>query len=353
MKPVLLSGGAPLTRLPSARKQLTEEQAPALLDSVTLGVSSQGQVAGPGSLQPKKVAQAPSVKTSELKDSAQASGEQAASGAVGGIFGAALGWVKSFFKTQKFAVNFLRDMRARAEEITREPERVDQHLKAKGLHHDYQPPVNDVNVKLRGKMLIKADMKEFFELWDHWITSGYGSINDRQYADLVLKFRDQARELPLLAHVPMTSEDVFSAEIKGGKMVAMDEVTTAKLAGLIPTSKVSWAYRRENTPSGSNSFEKTVDRYNGDLAEVQRFYNELFDPKQINPNSKATVTFTLEEVPDLELSASKGEFQHNVRAPFSGLIPRKASTMDGQAKLATSVSGQMVPGVAVSTATAH
>lgn len=349
MRPLTLDTTA--TRLPVVghRKGNGVEPGPLAPDSVTLGTEASGAGLKTLVIKPQSALKVtgPTLTRKGLTGTAEAAAEHTAAGMLGGLFSTAVGWVKTFFKTQKFAVDFLRDMRARAEEITREPDRVEEHLKTQGLHHEYQAPVNPVNVKLRGKMLIKASMKEFFELWNHWIAQGYGSINDRKYADLVLKFRDQAQGLPLLAYLPMTSEDVFSAEIKNGRMIAMDEVTTAKLLGAVPTSKVSWAYRRHGEPTASNSFERAIDQHNGDLEAVQRFYQKLFDPKQANPESKATVTFTLEEVKDLELPVSATEFQHNVKAPLSALIPKKASTLDGQLSLARAVSGQLVSGAAV------
>jgi short-subunit dehydrogenase len=286
------------------------------------------------------VAATTSVSTPSTTGSSQtpallASGEAAAKNASGGVLGYLWGAVTavtkpitSLFKTAKFAMGFVGDMRTRAEEITRDPDKVESQLKAAGLHHEYEPPLNKTNVKLQGKMVIKANMDEFFELWNSWISKGYGSINDRQYADLVLKFRDQARELPALAYMPMTSEDVFSAQVVDGRMTNMRETTTTKFAGVIPSSRVEWLYQRNGDPRASNSFEKTVDRFDGDLGKVQDFYNDLFDPRKVNPESKATVTFVVEEVDDLEkLAESQREFTHSVHVPMGGLLPKPESTL--------------------------
>ncbi len=269
--------------------------------------------------------------------------EESAKGVVGTALGylgalgtAALKPVKSALSTKDFAMNFVGSLRRRAEEITENPDKVEAHLKAQGLHHEYQPPVNKTNLKLEGKMTIKANMDEFFELWHSWIDKGYGSINDRQYADVVLNFRDQARELPLLGLVPVVSEDVFSAEIQDGLMTSMTEVTKTKFAGLIPTSTVDWIYQRQDTPKASNSFEQTIDRFDGDLEKVQDFYNDLFDPKKVNPDSKATVTFEVREVEDLESPSSDKEFEHRVKVPFGGLIPKVESTMGRYQEAGTS-----------------
>jgi hypothetical protein len=110
--------------------------------------------------------------------------------------------IKKLLDTKDFALNFLGSMRTRASEITQSHGQVEAQLKAKGLHEDYVEPKNHTNVKLEGKMVIRANMAEFFELWNSWIEHGYGSTNDRQYADLILKFRDQVQDLPLLRYVP-------------------------------------------------------------------------------------------------------------------------------------------------------
>jgi short-subunit dehydrogenase len=265
-----------------------------------------------------------------------ASGEAAAKNASGGVLGYLWGAVSavtkpinSLFDTARFALGFVGDMRTRAEEITRQPDAVEDRLKASGLHHEYQEPQNKTNVKLQGKMVIKADMQEFFQLWDSWITKGYGSINDRQYADLILKFKEQARELPALAYMPMTSEDVFSAEVIDGRMTRMRETTTTRFAGVIPSSTVEWQYRRTGEPKASNSFERTIDRFNGDLKKVQEFYNDLFDPRHVNPKSKATVSFEVEEVDQLEPlpEGEQREFFHEVKVPLGGLLPKSKSTL--------------------------
>lgn len=252
--------------------------------------------------------------------------------AVGAGLGAAAAalWnpVKSLLKTVKFGVDFLGTMRTRAREISEAPDRVEAHLKAQGLHHPYQPPVNRTNAKLQGTMTVRANMQEFFQLWDSWIAKGYGSINDRQYADLVLKFRDQARELPLLAHVPMVSEDAFTVVVEDGKITTMTETTVAKFAGLVPTSKVDWVYQREGTPRGSNSFEHTIDRFDGDLGKVEAFYNDLFDPRKLNPESKATVEFRIQEFQDLTVTPGAREFEHGVKAPLDFLLPGPATTLE-------------------------
>jgi hypothetical protein len=265
-----------------------------------------------------------------------ASGEAAAKNASGGVLGYLWGAITavtkpitSLFNTARFALGFVGDMRTRAEEITRDPDRVENRLKASGLHHEYEPPQNKTNLKLRGKMVIKADMQEFFQLWDSWISKGYGSINDRQYADLILKFKEQAKELPALAYLPMTSEDVFSAELVQGQMTRMRETTTTRFAGLIPSSKVEWLYQRKGDPRASNSFEKTIDRFDGDLKKVQDFYNDLFDPRHVNPKSKATVSFLVEEAVDLEKTPEDNgnEFTHSVQVPMGGLLPKPKTTL--------------------------
>lgn len=259
-------------------------------------------------------------------------------GALGAVAVALWKPVKSVFDTVKFGVGFLGDMRTRAREISASPDKVDAHLKALGLHHPYEPPKNHVDAKLQGTMTIRADMKEFFQLWDSWIAKGYGSINDRQYADLVLKFRDQAKELPLLRLMPMVSQDAFTVVVEDGRMTAMTEVTTAKFAGLIPTSKVTWVYDRQGTPQGANSFERTIDRFDGDLAKVEAFYNDLFDPRHVNPDSKATVEFRLQPLDELDPAPQPQEFQHEVSAPFARFLPRPASTL-GHAAAAAAVPG--------------
>lgn len=268
-----------------------------------------------------------------LGATAEASAKNAAGGILGHLWGAVTALtrpVKSLFSTVKFALGFVGDMRTRAQEITKDPGKVEDQLKASGLHHEYSPPQNSANLKLEGKMVIKANMAEFFELWDSWIQKGYGSINDRQYADLVLKFRDQARELPLLAHIPMTSEDVFSAEVKNGLVTSMKETTTTRLGGLIPTSTVHWQYQRTGEPRASNSFEKTVDTFNGDLEKVQAFYQDLFDPRHVNPDSNARVEFIVRQVDDIEQPEATGkEFVHSVKIPAGGLLPQPESTLGG------------------------
>jgi hypothetical protein len=264
-----------------------------------------------------------------------ASGEAAAKNASGGVLGYLWGAVTavskpitSLFKTAKFALGFVGQMRTRAEEITREPDRVENQLKASGLHHAYQTPTNKANVKLEGQMVIKASMQEFFELWNSWISKGYGSINDRQYADLILQFRDQARELPALAHLPMTSVDAFSAEVVEGKMTRMRETTTTRFAGLVPSSRVEWLYQRTGEPRAANSFESTIDRFNGDLKQVQDFYNDLFDPKKVNPNSKATVSFVVKEAEDLQWPEEpRSEFTHSVHVPIGKVLPKPKTTL--------------------------
>jgi uncharacterized protein len=266
-----------------------------------------------------------------LKATSEGAAQNAAGGVLGYLWGAAQFVTKpitSAFSTVKFALGFMGDMRTRAQEITHNNGQVEATLKAAGLHHEYRPPVNKSNLNIEGKMLVKANMAEFFDLWNSWITKGYGSINDRQYADLVLKFRDQAKELPLLAHVPMTSEDVFSAKLEDGLMTSMKETTTARLGGLIPTSKVDWQYHRSGQPTGSNSFEATIDRFDGDVAKVQAFYQDLFDPKHVNPNSKATVEFVMREVKEVQMPERSGlEFEHAVHVPLGSILPQPDSTL--------------------------
>lgn len=299
-----------------------------ILESASPGESK--GVAKAAEIQPTKSNSA-SPKTESLKDSGESTALGAA-GAAGGFWSSLVATVsrpvKSLLKGKDFAMDFVGGLRTRAEEISQSPDKVEAHLKARGLHHEYQPPQNNVDLKLEGRMLIKADMAEFFELWDSWISKGYGSINDRQYADLVLKYRDQARELPWLKHVPMTSDDVFSVEMKEGKMTQMKETTTTKLGGVIPTSKVNWLYQRDGDPTASNSFEHTIDRFNGDLQAVQDFYNELFDPKKLNPNSKATVEFTVRQVDSLDQEKESAKpFRHSVEVPLGGILSQPASTI--------------------------
>lgn len=235
--------------------------------------------------------------------------------------------VKSVLATTRFATGFLGDMRRRAQEITEAPEKVEAHLKASGLHQEYVPPKNGVNTRFEGAMTIRANMSEFFELWDSWISKGYGSINDRQYADVVLKYRDQARELPLLRFVPMVSEDAFTAEIQDGRMTFMQETTTSRFAGLVPTNKVDWIYHRRTEPRASNSFERKIDEYDGDLAKVQAFYQDLFDPRKVNPESTATVDFVLRPVEELPKAAHPDrEFTHSVQVPLGGVLPMPERT---------------------------
>ena len=280
----------------------------------------------------KAEAKAPTTpKTVALQEAGQSASLQASGGGTGlwgSVMAAVTAPIKSLWKGKDFAMDFVGGLRTRAEEISKNPQGVEAHLKTAGLHHAYQPPVNKVNAELAGKMIIKADMSEFFELWDSWISKGYGSINDRQYADLVLKYRDQARELPWLKHVPMVSTDAFSVTMEDGKMTRMQETTVTKLGGLIPTSKVNWLYERDGDPSASNSFEHTIDRFNGDIDKVQAFYNDLFDPKKLNPNSTATVEFIVEPVKKGKNEKSSGrQFEHSVEVPLGGLLPKPKSTI--------------------------
>lgn len=271
--------------------------------------------------------------TGSLAAPAAAAAAGTVAGALGGLVGAVVGLVarpvKAVASTLKFALGFLGDMRTRAEEITRNPGQVERHLEARGMHHPYTEPRNHVTVKLQGSMTIRADMSEFYTLWDSWITQGFGSINDRQYADLARKYRDLAPEAPLLKYLPMVSKDEFTLDIRDGRVAFMDETTTSRLAGLIPATKVEWAYDRQGPPRAANSFEKTIDDFDGDLGKVEAFYNELFDPKRVFPDTKATVEFRIREVDHLpERPARSGEFGHSVKVPFvNRLLPRPASTL--------------------------
>lgn len=252
----------------------------------------------------------------------------AASAGAGALWGAAVGLTTNLIEATKMGRSFMGDMETRAREISADHVKVEQHLTTQGMHHEYRPPVNKSTVKMEGKLTIKASMAEFFELWESWIAQGYGSINDRQYADVVLKYKDWAKEIPMLKYVPMTSVDTFTADIREGKMQTMTEVTKTSVAGLIPTSRVDWAYRRTQEPQSSNSFEHAVDKFNGDIAKVQDFYQNLFDPKRVNPNSKATVVFECREVSVLpELSPSSNEFEHKVNLTFPFLAKKPASTL--------------------------
>jgi len=207
--------------------------------------------------------------------------------------------ITSLLGTARFARNFMGDLRKRAEEITATPGKVEDALLAKELHKPYEPPVNASNCRLEGRLYVKASMAEFFDLWSSWIEQGYGSVNDRQYADVLLKHRDAARDLPLLKYVPMTSEDTFSVDIVNGKLQTMAETTMNKFAGLLPTAKVHWLYQRTQEPRVANSFEHSVDMYNGDIQAVEAHYNRIFDPKRLNPDSTAVVKFEVREVPVL------------------------------------------------------
>jgi hypothetical protein len=222
-----------------------------------------------------------------------------------------------------FSMGFLGDMNARAKEITAHPEAVEERLKAAGVHEPYVPPKHHTNVKFRGRLVVKGSMADFFELWNSWIKNGYGSINDRQYADLILKYRDWVKSVPAMASLPMESEDVFYGEVVDGKMVLMSEKTTSKFARTIPSSIVNWVYRRQHEPTSSNSFEKKIDDFDGDLTKVQAFYNNVFSAKQVDPKMTAEVKFEVEPVDELpETPEQSGDFTHEVKLPFTLPVPR-------------------------------
>ncbi|MBI3925288.1 MAG: hypothetical protein HY319_07105 [Armatimonadetes bacterium] len=312
---------------------------PGIVDQVVLGdapSSAGAPAAGAGS--------------DTLAGSADSAAHRSALGALFGAVAGALAWVcrplTTVLKTEEFARNLMGDMRVRAEEITRSPDSIEAQMRSVGLHRDYEPPKNQSTVLLEGKLTTRGSMAEFFELWGSWIEQGYGSINDRQYADLILKYRDQARQLPLLAHVPVTSEDTFQVAIEGGKMRFMSETTLAKFAGLFTTSKVNWMYRRTQTPAVVNSFEKKVDEFGGDVAAVEAFYQRIFDPRRLNPNSTASVEFRLRQVESLaEPPPSPREYEHSVELPFPRLVAHPETTLS-QLALASQASGAAVPGPA-------
>lgn len=274
---------------------------------------------------------APEASAQSLSKTAESSGLQAALGGLWNVGMAILNPIRDLAATGKFGLNFVRKLKTRAEEVTDKPKEVEGRLQAEELFDPYQAPMNKVNKKIQGKMTIKANMGEFYKLWEHWIDEGYGSINDRQYADVVREHSRKAANLGLLKYVPMTSVDSFTAEIVDGKMLTMTETTISKLAGLIPTSRVEWAYRRKGDPEGSNSFEQSVDRFNGDLDKVEAFYNNLFDPKNLDPNSKASVSFEVEEVDQLPaLPPSEKEFEHKVHLPGAALIPTASELLSSK-----------------------
>ena len=128
----------------------------------------------------------------------------------------------------EFARNFIGDMRGRATKVTEAPRAVEERHKLAGVHNDYVPPKNRVTVKLKGRLVIRSSVGEFFELWGSWIERGHGSVNDRQYADLAVKYRRWAARIPFLKYIPMSSDDVFTASIVDGKMQFMMESTTNK-----------------------------------------------------------------------------------------------------------------------------
>jgi len=234
----------------------------------------------------------------------------------------------SLVGTARFARNFMGDLRRRAEEITAKPGVVEDNLLAKGLHKPYQEPTTHTTAKLEGRLYVKASMAEFFELWSSWIEQGKGSVSDRQYADVLLEYRDEARKLPLLQYVPMTSEDTFAVDIKDGKIQTMGETTINKFAGLVPTAKVGWMYQRTQQPRVANSFEHAVDQFNGDLQAVEAHYNHVFDPRRLNPDSKAIVKFELRQVDSLPTQATPGlEYEHSVSLLGGALIPHPETTL--------------------------
>lgn len=282
--------------------------------------------------------------TNGLKNTADRSARGVLGSVLGALWGAAL-WatkpIRSVLNTKEFALNFMGDLRRRAEEITENPSGVEAHLKACGMHHEYKEPQNKTNAQLVGKLTIEANLNEYFELWESWIDQGYGSINDRQYGDVVRKYCEKAKDLPLLGYVPVTSVDAFSAVVRDGKMQWMRETTTTKIAGVIPNSTVDWIYRRQDTPTCSNSFERTIDECNGDLEKVQQFYQNLFDPKRVNPDSKARVNFTLEPVELLD-GPGPGEraFEHSVKIPMGSLLAKPQTTIGlGAAGLSAGLPG--------------
>jgi hypothetical protein len=129
----------------------------------------------------------------------------------------------------------------------------------------------------------------------------------------------------------MTSEDAFTVEVKDGKMQSMVETTTTKFAGVIPSSRVDWVYQRNTEPTASNSFEKKIDDFNGDIEAVQKFYNDLFDPKKVNPDSKATVEFQVRAVESIpEIKPSPYQYEHSVHVPLGGLFSRPLTTLETQ-----------------------
>lgn len=325
------SVGLPLTTPVQRQSAARPAQDAAPLDGVTLSNAPA----------PVEKPQPPSPRAA--LDSAQAATHETVWGAItGAVAGAAraltkpLTWVG---QARQFANNFIGGMKTRAAEITNSPEKVEEQLKARGMHHEYQPPVNGVTTRLEGVMTVKATLGEFFELWASWIEQGYGSINDRQYADLIMKNRDLVKDNPLLKHLPMTSEDTYSVAIEGGKMKYMQETTIAKFGGVGPGSRVDWMWRRQGEdPRASNSFEKSVDNLKGDPAAISAFYESIFDPRRLNPNSTATVTFTCREVDSPDPPASPKEYEHGVHVPFVGrLFPGPVSTLDAVALHASGV----------------
>ena len=237
--------------------------------------------------------------------------------------GRTTGLISALQQGVEFARNFIGDMQGRARAVTEDPRAVEERHKRAGVHKDYVPPQNHVTVKLKGRLLVRTSVGEFFDLWGSWIERGHGSVNDRQYADLAVKYRRWAAHMPLLRYLPMTSDDVFTASIVDGKMQFMLEKTTNKLAWVIPNAVLDWTYRRKRELTASNAFEKAIDDYRGNLPAVQAYYQDFFNPKRLNPKSRALVRFTVTEADHLpEPSPSEREFEHKISLPFGLPVPR-------------------------------
>ena len=95
------------------------------------------------------------------------------------------------------------------------------------------------------------------------------------------------------------------------------------MAWLIPAAVLDWKYRRTRELTASNAFEKAVDDFDGDIPAVQAYYQDFFNPKRLNPKSRATVRFVVTEADRLqEPPRSEREFEHSISLPFGMPTPR-------------------------------
>lgn len=183
------------------------------------------------------------------------------------------------------------------------------------------------SLEFEGSFELEMSLADLFEFWTqlHSLGSGFVTVNDQYYIDIITKYRD--RVLKEGIDEPLIIRETFKGRIHRGRLVMLDENISLYMTNLndIKAFDMRWIYHRTKQPRTFSAFQQLFYYANCNAESAAYGLKIALNPTEMNserfPNVKSKFEMTAKPIKaDAQTSPDKNTKEYEHRMSISPLL---------------------------------